>query len=210
MRLLTFSSRTSKEILRDPLNLFFGLGFPLVLIGLLTAIQANIPVPLFELDHLTPGITVFGLSFMTLFSAVLISKDRESALLQRLYTTPLTATDFIFGYTLPILPIAVAQGVVCYIGAALLGLKLGITVLYALLFVIPVALFYIALGLICGSVFTSKQVGGICGALLATMSLTLERRKETALLRGSNLSYNEGVIGLTGHCLSFHARTGKL
>ena len=47
-------------------------------------------------------------------------------------------------------------------------------------------------------------------ALFATMSLTLERRKETALLRGSNLSYNEGVIGLTGHCLSFHARTGKL
>ena len=173
MRLLTFSSRTAKEILRDPLNLFFGLGFPLILIGLLTAIQANIPVPLFELDRLTPGITVFGLSFMTLFSAVLISKDRESALLQRLYTTPLTATDFIFGYTLPILPIAVAQGVVCYIGAALLGLKLGITVLYALLFVIPVALFYIALGLICGSVFTSKQVGGICGALLTNLSAWL-------------------------------------
>lgn len=110
MRLLAFSGRTAKEILRDPLNLFFGLGFPLVLIGLLTAIQANIPVPMFELDNLTPGITVFGLSFMTLFAAVLISKDRESALLQRLYTTPLTASDFIFGYTLPILPIAVAQG----------------------------------------------------------------------------------------------------
>ena len=153
MRLLAFSDRTAKEILRDPLNLFFGLGFPLVLIGLLTAIQTNIPVPMFELDHLTPGITVFGLSFMTLFAAVLISKDRESALLQRLYTTPLTASDFIFGYTLPILPISVAQGVICYIAAALLGLKLTITVLYALLFIIPVALFYIALGLICGSVF---------------------------------------------------------
>lgn len=173
MKLLTFSSRTAKEILRDPLNLFFGLGFPLVLIGLLTAIQVNIPVPLFELDHLTPGVTVFGLSFMTLFSAVLISKDRESALLQRLYTTPLTATDFIFGYTLPILPIAIAQGVICYIGAALLGLKLGITVVYTLLFIIPVALFYIALGLICGSVFTSKQVGGICGALLTNLSAWL-------------------------------------
>ena len=74
MRLLAFSGRTAKEILRDPLNLFFGLGFPLVLIGLLTAIQANIPVPMFELDNLTPGITVFGLSFMTLFAAVLISK----------------------------------------------------------------------------------------------------------------------------------------
>lgn len=173
MRLLTFSSRTAKEILRDPLNLFFGLGFPLVLIGLLTAIQANIPVPMFELAHLTPGITVFGLSFMTLFSATLISKDRESALLQRLYTTPLTATDFIFGYTLPILPIAVAQGIICYIAAVLLRLKLQITVLYAVLFLIPVALFYIALGLICGSVFNSKQVGGICGALLTNLSAWL-------------------------------------
>ncbi len=173
MRLAAFSGRTAKEILRDPLNLFFGLGFPLVLIGLLTAIQANIPVSMFELDNLTPGITVFGLSFMTLFSATLISKDRESALLQRLYTTPLTATDFIFGYTLPILPIAIAQGFICYIVAALLGLKLQITILYTILFLIPVALFYIALGLICGSVFNSKQVGGICGALLTNLSAWL-------------------------------------
>ena len=159
--------------MRDPLNLFFGLGFPLVLIGLLTAIQANIPVEMFELEHLTPGITIFGLSFMTLFSAVLISKDRESALLQRLYTTPLTASDFIFGYALPILPIAVAQAVICYIAAALLGLELKITVLYAVLFLIPVSLFYIALGLICGSVLNSKQVGGICGALLTNLSAWL-------------------------------------
>lgn len=173
MRLLTFSWRTAKEILRDPLNLFFGLGFPLVLIGLLTAIQANIPASMFELNLLTPGITVFGLSFMTLFSATLISKDRESALLQRLYTTPLTASDFIFGYTLPILPITVVQAIICYIAAALLGLELKITVLYAILFLIPVALFYIALGLICGSVFTSKQVGGICGALLTNLSAWL-------------------------------------
>ena len=51
----------------------------LVLLVLLSAIQANIPVSLFEIDTLTPGITVFGLSFMTLFSATLIAKDRESA-----------------------------------------------------------------------------------------------------------------------------------
>lgn len=170
MGCLTFSNRTSKEILRDPLNICFGLGFPLVLIGLLTAIQANIPVPMFELSHLTPGITVFGLSFMTLFAAVLVSKDRESALLQRLYTTPLTAADFILGYTIPILPIALTQAAICYAVAALLGLQLHSTVLYAVLFLIPVALFYIALGLICGSVFTSKQVGGICGALLTNLS----------------------------------------
>lgn len=173
MRLLAFSGRTAKEILRDPLNLFFGLGFPLVLIGLLTAIQSNIPVPIFELAHLTPGVTIFGLSFMTLFAAVLISKDRESALLQRLYTTPLTAADFIFGYTLPLLPMAAAQGIICYIAAALLGLELKITALYAVLVIIPVALFYIALGLIFGSVLNSKQVGGICGALLTNLSAWL-------------------------------------
>lgn len=173
MRLLIFSGRTAKEILRDPINLFFGLGFPLVLIGLLTAIQSNIPVPMFELANLTPGITIFGLSFMTLFSAVLISKDRESALLQRLYTTPLTASDFIFGYALPLLPMGLAQSVVCYIAAIFLGLEPRITMLYAVMFVIPVALFYISLGLVCGSVLSAKQVSGICGALLTNLSAWL-------------------------------------
>ncbi len=173
MKLLTFSGRTAKEILRDPLNLAFGLGFPLVLIFLLTAIQANVPVSLFELGHLTPGVTVFGLAFMTLFSATLLAKDRESALLQRLYTTPLTAVDFILGYALPILPMSVAQGIICYSAAILLGLQAKVTIVYALLFLIPIALFYIALGLICGSVLNSKQVGGICGALLTNLSAWL-------------------------------------
>lgn len=173
MKMMTFSGRTAKEIIRDPLNLFFGLGFPLILIGLLTAIQANVPIPMFELAHLTPGVTVFGLSFMTLFSALLLSKDRESALLQRLYTTPLTAADFIFGYTLPLLPMAIAQSLICYIAAVLLGLKIDINLLFALLFNIPVALFFIALGLICGSVMSSKQVGGVCGALLTNLSAWL-------------------------------------
>lgn len=173
MRLLSFSLRTTKEILRDPINLCFGLGFPLVLIVLLTAIQSNIPVPMFELSNLTPGITIFGLSFMTLFSAVLISKDRESALLQRLYTTPLTATDFILGYAFPLLPMAIVQSIICYIAAYFLGLKINSSTLYAVLFIIPIAFFYISLGLICGSVFNSKQVGGICGALLTNLSAWL-------------------------------------
>lgn len=173
MRLLTFSVRTAKEILRDPLNLGFGLGFPLILILLLSAIQANIPVSLFEISSLTPGITVFGLSFMTLFSATLIAKDRESALLQRLYTTPLTAPDFIFGYALPILPIALAQSVICYIIAVLLGLPITITIAYAVLFIIPISLFFIALGLLCGSICNVKQVGGICGALLTNVTAWL-------------------------------------
>jgi ABC-2 type transport system permease protein len=171
--MLTFANRNAKEILRDPLTLFFGLGFPLVLILLLSAIQANIPVELFEIESLTPGITVFGLAFMTLFSATIIAKDRGGSLLLRLYTTPLTPTDFILGYTLPIIPIAVAQSIICYIVAFFLGLDLTINVLYAVIFMIPVAILYIALGLLCGSVLSDKQVGGICGALLTNLSAWL-------------------------------------
>ena len=173
MKMLTFSSRTAKEILRDPVNLGFGLGFPVVLILLLSAIQANVPVSLFEIEKLAPGMTIFGLSFMTLFSATLIAKDRESALLQRLYTTPLTAADFIFGYTLPILPIALAQAVVCFITALILGMEITINVLWAVLAIIPAAVFFIALGLLCGSVFNVKQVGGMCGALLTNLTAWL-------------------------------------
>ena len=173
MRLLTFANRNTKEILRDPLTLFFGLGFPLVLILLLSAIQANIPVKLFEIQHLTPGITVFGLAFVTLFSATIIAKDRGSSLLQRLYTTPLTPLDFILGYTLPMIPLSVAQCVICYIAAIVLGLDITINVLYAVIFIIPVSILYIALGLLCGSMLTDKQVGGICGALLTNLSAWL-------------------------------------
>ena len=110
MRMLTFSRRCMREILRDPISLGFGLGFPVVLLLLLSALQRNIPVSLFAIDSLTPGITVFGLSFVTLFSATLVAKDRESALLQRLYTTPLSAADFILGYMLPILPLCHRAG----------------------------------------------------------------------------------------------------
>lgn len=169
MRSMTFAKRCAKEILRDPINLAFGLGFPIVLLLLLSAIQANIPVNLFEINTLTPGITVFGLSFMTLFSATLIAKDRESAFLQRLYTTPLTSFDFIIGYMLPLLPIAIGQTVICYLVAIPLGLGFSINIIYAVVGIIPMAIFNIALGLLCGSVFSVKQVGGICGALLTNL-----------------------------------------
>ena len=173
MRMFTFAKRCAKEILRDPLNLCFGLGFPLVLLGLLSTIQANIPVNLFEIDTLTPGITVFGLSFMTLFSATLIARDRESALLHRLYTTPLTAPDFILGYMLPLLPIAISQSAICYLFAIPLGLTVSINIVYAILGIIPMAVFNISLGLLFGSILSVKQVGGICGALLTNLSAWL-------------------------------------
>ena len=173
MKMLTFSGRNMKEILRDPLNLFFGLGFPIIVLLLLTTIQANIPVSMFEIEHLSPGIAVFGLSFMTLFAATLIAKDRSSALLQRLYTTPLSSKDFVLGYIIPILPICIAQTLICYAVAVVLGLGITVNILLSAISMLPIAIFYISLGLLCGSVFTDKQVGGICGALLTNLSAWL-------------------------------------
>ena len=196
MKLMAISSRTAKEILRDPLNLFFGLGFPVILLLLLSAIQANVPVELFALNRLTPGIAVFGLSFMTLFAATLLSRDRESALLQRLYTTPLKASDFIFGYALPLLPMALVQTVICYGTALLLGLQPSWGILYAVAGTVPLAMFFIALGLLCGSVCTSKQVGGLCGALLTNL---------TAWLSGAwfDLELGGGVFETAANVLPF-------
>ena len=173
MRMRTFAGRNAKEILRDPLNLAFGLGFPLVVLLLLTAIQANIPVELFELGHLTPGITVFGLSFMTLFSATVLSKDRSSALLQRLYTTPMKPGEFLLGYTLPMVPLALGQCVVCYLTAMVLGLQPSAGIGFAILGFLPVSVLYIAMGLLFGSILNEKQVGGVCGGLLTNVSAWL-------------------------------------
>ena len=173
MKLQALCRRTTWEIVRDPLNLAFGLGFPLVLLLLLSAIQTNVPVDLFAIDRLTPGITVFGLAFVALFSATLVSRDRESALLQRLYTAPLTAGDFIFGYVLPLAPMAAVQAAVCYLAAIPLGLTVSVRMLWAVLLDLPAALLFIGLGLLCGSVMNVKQVGGVCGALFTNLSAWL-------------------------------------
>ena len=196
MKMLAFARRNIKEILRDPLDIAFGLGFPVVLLVLLSAIQANIPVDMFRIEHLTPGVTVFGLSFMSLFSALIIAKDRQSLFLQRLYTTPLKPLDFILGYTLPILPLAVMQSIVCYGVAAVLGLELSVSIVWSVLLIIPVSVLYIGIGLLCGSVLSDKQVGGVCGALLTNVSAWLSGIWFDVELLG-------GVFGKVANALPF-------
>ena len=196
MRLLAFTRRTAKEILRDPLTIIFGLVFPLVLLLFMSLIQSKIPVPLFTPERLTPGIAVFGLSFMTLFSSMLISKDRESVLLARLFSTPLTPWDFIIGYTLPLLPISLVQSAICYITAFFLGLTPSVNIIYAVTANLIAAVFFIVLGLFLGSLLSSKQVGGICGALLTNL---------TAWLSGAwfDLSLVGGVLEKIADLLPF-------
>ena len=172
MKMIAFARRNLAELMRDPITVFFGAAFPLVLLGLMTLIQRNIPVNLFAIESLAPGVAVFGQSFLTLFSALLIAKDRTSSLTQRLMASPLTGSDFILGYALPLLPLALLQALLCLLCAAPLGLDLRHLplILAALL---PSAVMYIALGLLFGSILNDKQVGGVCGALLTNLSAWL-------------------------------------
>jgi ABC-2 type transport system permease protein len=173
MRTLLFAARNRKEILRDPLNLAFGIGFPLVILLLLSAIQANIPVNLFQIESLFPGITVFGFSFLSLFSGMLIARDRTTSFLIRLFTSPLSPSNFILGYTLPLIPMAIAQVAICFTASYFIGLPLNSNVLLTLVVLMPAAILFIAIGLLAGSIFNDKQVGGICGALLTNVSAWL-------------------------------------
>ena len=173
MRITAFALRNTKEMVRDKLNLAFGLGFPVIVLLLLSMIQRNIPVQMFEISFLTPGIAVFGLSFISLFSGMLIAKDRASSFMLRLFTSPLSGADFIFGYTLPLLPMAIGQTIFCFAVALVLGLQPTFNILLSIVVLIPAAIVYIGIGLLCGSVFNDKQVGGVCGALLTNLSAWL-------------------------------------
>lgn len=173
MKMMAFASRNMKEIIRDPLNIAFGIGFPLVVMLLLSAIQANIPVELFKIDHLVPGIAIFALSFVSLFSGMLIAKDRSTSFLLRLFTSPLMSSDFITGYTLPMIPLAIAQMLVCFIAALGLGLQYTPNIFLSVIVLIPAAILFIGIGLLTGSLLNDRQVGGVCGALLTNLSAWL-------------------------------------
>ncbi|MCI8496968.1 MAG: ABC transporter permease [Clostridiales bacterium] len=166
MRSLTLMSRNAKELVRDPLTAIFCVGFPLVVLLLLSAIQANIPVELFAIENLAPGIAVFGLSFLALFAGFLLAKDRTTSFLMRLFASPLTAGDYLLGYAVPLLFVAVAQGIICYGMSLILGLPMSANLLLGLVVLIPPALLFIAMGLLLGSLVSDKAVGGIASVLV--------------------------------------------
>lgn len=173
MKSMVFASRNGKELLRDPLNLAFMIGFPLAVLLLFTIIGANVPESVFEVGNMAPGIAVFGYSFIALFSGTLISKDRTSSFLMRLFTTPLRSSNFIAGYIMPLLPMAIMQSVVCFVAALFLGLEANPNLLLALVVLIPAAALFIGFGLLAGTIFNDKQVAGVCGALLTNLSAWL-------------------------------------
>lgn len=172
MRLLIFAKRNVKELLRDPLSLIFCIGLPAVLLILISIMQKSVEVDIFELSNFTPGMLVFSLSFLSLFSAMLVSNDRINSFLIRLFVSPMKAKDFILGYSLPLLLIAIIQCIVCLIIACFMGLTFNVNLILSFVFMIPIACLFIGFGLLIGSLFKDKQVGGISSILVNVVAFT--------------------------------------
>lgn len=170
MRMLNFAKRNFKELIRDPLSLVFEIVLPLFLLFIFR--QINIPGDTFKLENFTPGIIIFGFSFITLFTATLISKDRSTSLLIRLGISPMKSSDYILGYILSIIPIILIQDILFFIFAIILGLSFSINIIYAILVSIITSILFIALGILIGSLVSEKATGGIGSIVVQLVSFT--------------------------------------
>ncbi len=178
-KISAFSARNFKEIIRDPLSYIFCLGFPLVMLIVMTVINDGIPpqtgMTIFRIDNLAGGIAVFGLTFVMLFTCLNVAKDRSGAFLVRLYATPMRSEDFILGYVLPTSLLAVLQILITLAAAFVVSLIVGIELnvlglLLALLSLLPTVVMMIALGLLFGTLFSEKAAPGLCSIVISLAS----------------------------------------
>ena len=170
MRIINFAKRNFKELIRDPLSLIFEIALPIFLLFIFQ--QFNIPAEAYKLENFTPGIILFGFSFITLFTANLIAKDRESSFLIRLGVSPMKSHEFILGYILSILPIIVIQDVLFFIVAILLGLHFSFNIVLAILISIVVSILFISLGILIGSLVSEKATGGLGSIIVQLVCFT--------------------------------------
>ena len=166
MRIINFAKRNFKELIRDPLSLVFEIILPIFLLFIFQ--QINIPNEAYKLENFTPGIIIFGLSFITLFTATLVSKDRSSSLLIRLCVSPMRANEYILGYILSLIPIVLIQNILFFIAALLLGLSFSINIFYTILISIIVSILFITFGILIGSLVSEKASGGV-GSLIVQL-----------------------------------------
>ncbi|MBQ8171316.1 MAG: ABC transporter permease [Oscillospiraceae bacterium] len=175
-RCMAFAIRNLKELLRDPLSYIFCLGFPLIMLVVMSVVNSSIPeeagMTIFRIDNLGPGIAVFGLSFVMLFTCLSVSKDRSGSFLVRLYASPMRSADFILGYLLPVFILAVAQSLITMLCALIVGLvtDIKLDILGALAVVpalVPLGIFFISTGLLFGTLFSEKASPGLCSIIIS-------------------------------------------
>jgi ABC-2 type transport system permease protein len=181
--MLNFANRNFKELIRDPLSLIFELILPIFLLFVFN--QINIPGDNYKLENFTPGIILFGFSFISLFTSTLISKDRTSSLLIRLNASPMKPRDFILGYILSLLPIVFIQDVLFFITAIILGLNVSINILYTILISIVISILFISLGILIGSFVSEKASGGVGSIIVQLVCFT------------SGMYFSKDLVGAT-------------
>jgi ABC-2 type transport system permease protein len=161
MKAMIFAVRNFKEIIRDPMSIILGIGGPVAPIAMLSLVSRSIPgsIDLFEIQNFAPGMIVVGLSFLALFLGMLMTTDRNTSFLIRLFATPLTGYDYLAGYFLSMLPLALLQTTACLITAVLFGLPFDSNLLAAMVALLPAAILFVSLGLLLGSV--SSTSGGM-------------------------------------------------
>lgn len=170
MKFYSLASRNIKEVYRDPVSILLGLIMPVALLILFSSIYKKSQLEIFSPQALIPGIIVVSFALLIMISAILLSKDRQSAFLVRLFTTPLQASDFILAYMLPFIPLAIIQIIVCFIVGALLGATFG-NVFISVVILLLIALICISLGIILGTFFTENQISGVGSLLVVVISL---------------------------------------
>ncbi|MCY1703866.1 ABC transporter permease [Deinococcus sp. SL84] len=166
-----FTARNRKEILRDPVSIILGIGMPISLLVMFSMIGKQVPNPSFRIENFAPGMIVFAFTFVTMFIATLIANDRQNALLLRLFASPLTATQYVWGYASSLFSLALLQGMAGFVVAALLGLPLSINILVAIAVLIPTIFMSIFLGLVFGSLLGVRQLQGLSGLYITVAAL---------------------------------------
>lgn len=170
MRTLNFAKRNLKEIIRDPLSIIFAILLPLFLLFIFQ--QFEIPNEAYNIENFTPGIIIFSFSFITLFTATLVAKDRSTSLITRLCASPMKTRDYILGYTLSVLPVVILQNVLFFITAMLLGLSFSVNILFSILVSVPVSVLFILLGILIGCFTTDKSASGVSSIIVQLVAFT--------------------------------------
>ena len=175
-RALNFSKRNLLEISRDTLSYIFCIAFPIVMLIVMTLVNSSIPkeagMTIFRIDNLMGGIIIFGQTFVMLFTAITIAKDRSGSFLIRLFATPMKSSDFTYGYILPMILIAVVQALISSVAALIISLIVGVKleifgILLTFAAMLPSAFMFVAIGLIFGTLFNEKAAPGVCSIIIS-------------------------------------------
>lgn len=170
-RIFTLTKRNLKEILRDPLSVVFIIGLPLFMEIFFYLIFHNLTIQ-FEMKYLAPGIVVFSQAFLTLFMGLLISLDRNTSFLTRLYVSKAKAHEFIISYSLALLPIVLIQSILFFIVGGIFDVNLfKLEMVFAVLISMVTSFLFLGLGLLFGSLCNEKSIGGVSSIVISLHSV---------------------------------------